>query len=377
MSALTQTPSVKRSGLRVLTLLPGLRVSTGVASWAMNYFRRLDHSLVHMDFALYWDTPSPYFAEIEAAGAKTRVLPPVSRTAEHIRECRRILREGAYDIIHNNSLLITYPMMLCAEESVPVRILHSHSTRLGENPWKEKRNKLFLPLLQRTATDFAACSSPAGKAMFGERPFSLVPNVVDTEKYRFQPLRRAEVRARMNAGGKYVIGTVGRTAEPKNPFFAMEVFLRVAQQDPDAEYWWIGSGPLDGPLRTCIAQLGLSGRVRLLGSREDVPDLYQAMDCLFMPSRFEGVACACLEAQTAGLPCVASAAASADAACTDLVEAVSLSEGPGVWAGKLLSKKNLDIDRRVYARQMAESPFSDKQEGEFLAGLYRKMLDAK
>ena len=115
----------------------------------------------------------------------------------------------------------------------------------------------------------------------------------------------------------------------------------------------------------------------LLGSREDVPDLYQAMDCLFMPSRFEGVACACLEAQTAGLPCVASAAASADAACTDLVEAVSLSEGPGVWAGRLLSKKNLDIDRRVYARQMAESPFSDKQAGEFLAGLYRKMLDAK
>ncbi len=377
MAAQSAQAPARQAGLRVLMLVPNLRVSTGVASFALNYFRRIDHSVIHMDFALYWDVPSPYAAEVEAAGAKVYILPPVSRTKEHLTACRRILREGRYDIVHDNSLLITYPMMLCAKECVPVRILHSHSIRLGENAWKAARNRLFLPMLLRTATDFAACSGPAGKSMFMARPFSLIPNVVDTEKFRFQPSRRAEVRDRMAATGKYVIGSVGRTAEPKNPFFAMDVFLRAARRAPDAEYWWVGSGPLDARLRAYVNKLGLGGRVRLLGSREDVQDLYQAMDCLFIPSKFEGAPYACIEAQTAGLPCIASGAVPEEAFCTDLAEAVSLSEGPDAWAEKLLSKRDLGIDRSSYARQMREGPFSDRRAGQLLCDVYRKMWGVK
>ncbi len=41
--------------IKVLMLLPNLRVSSGVASYAMNYFRQLNYDTVHMDFAVYAD----------------------------------------------------------------------------------------------------------------------------------------------------------------------------------------------------------------------------------------------------------------------------------------------------------------------------------
>ena len=39
--------------IKVLMILPNLRVSNGVTSYAMNYFNKLDHNMVHMDFTVY------------------------------------------------------------------------------------------------------------------------------------------------------------------------------------------------------------------------------------------------------------------------------------------------------------------------------------
>lgn len=50
--------------------------------------------------------------------------------------------------------------------------------------------------------------------------FTVIPNVIQTEKYRFDPTMRKSVRQKMNATDKFVVGTVGRLAEQKNPFFA-------------------------------------------------------------------------------------------------------------------------------------------------------------
>jgi glycosyltransferase involved in cell wall biosynthesis len=51
---------------------------------------------------------------------------------------------------------------------------------------------------------------------------------------------------------------------------------------------------------------GLNERVRLLGHRDDVPDLLAAADLFVFPSLYEGAAGALLEAMAAGLPIVAS-----------------------------------------------------------------------
>lgn len=61
-----------------------------------------------------------------------------------------------------------------------------------------------------------------------------------------------------------------------------------------------------GPQTQALAQeLGLAGRVRFLGLREDVPALMAASDVLLAPSRREALSLTLLEASACGLPIVA------------------------------------------------------------------------
>lgn len=51
--------------LRVLMVLHNLSVVNGVSSYVMNYFRKLDHDLLHVDFVICSERDIPYLEEIE------------------------------------------------------------------------------------------------------------------------------------------------------------------------------------------------------------------------------------------------------------------------------------------------------------------------
>ena len=357
--------------MRVLFILPSLSLSNGVASFAMNYFRNIDRDRVHIDFAILFDRTPSYADEIKSLGSKIFVLPSVKHITKHFEACRRILHEGNYDIIHDNSLIRTIPMMITAKsEKIPIRILHSHSSKMGETPWKTFRNGLFLPLLKAQMTYAFTCSELAGRAMFGNKPFTLVPNVIDADRFRFDQHVRERVRAELDCTDKYIIGSVGRLAPPKNPFFAMDVFKAVHELMPDAEYWWIGTGNLDAEVKAYADKLGLHECVRFLGNRNDVNELYQAMDVFFMPSNFEGFPIACIEAEASGLNCIVSSEITKEINVTEQVQFVSLQCDIGIWAKKIMDAKKTETDRDNCYKQINNSLFSCNSSGDYLTRIY-------
>ena len=359
--------------LRVLMLVHNLRVSNGVSSYAMNYFRKLDHDSVQMDFAVYKQYDNPYESEITAAGGHIFVLPDVKNALAHIKACKKLLHDGHYDIVHDNSLLITVPMMWAAKSSVPVRILHSHNSKLGETEKKERRNALFLPVLLRQVNAYAACSDLAAKAMFGESAYEFIPNFVEAADYAFDAEIRARVRTEMGAEGKTIIATVGRVSPQKNPFFALDVFDLVAEKDPSAAYWWIGSGSLDREAAAYVKTLRHGDRVRLLGSRKDMKALYQAIDLFFLPSLFEGLPVTGVEAQASGLPCVVSDSVTKEMVFTDLVQYVSLNASKEHWAETVIDQLNRRT-RHSRESELLHSRFSSECAGALLENYYRRLL---
>src|SRR5260221_4061838 len=71
-----------------------------------------------------------------------------------------------------------------------------------------------------------------------------------------------------------------------------------------ASLWLAGDGPAGAELGAQGARLGLGDGVRLLGRRDDVPDVLAATDVFVLASRQETTPIALLEAMVAGCACV-------------------------------------------------------------------------
>jgi glycosyltransferase involved in cell wall biosynthesis len=104
----------------------------------------------------------------------------------------------------------------------------------------------------------------------------------------------------------FVIGSVGRLAPVKNHQLLLRAVRGMSNQKRH-KVVLIGEGPERHRLEDLTAQLGLGAQVRLLGHREDIPDLLAAMDVFVLPSLSEGMSHALLEAMAAARPVIASA----------------------------------------------------------------------
>ena len=368
---------MKDGRIRVLMMVPNLRVSSGVTNFAMNYYRNVDHGKVLIDFVTLSFVDSPYIDEVRSNGSEVFFLGPLlEHPVKHIKLAKKIIAEHDYDIIHDNIILKSLPIMKYAKKKIPVRILHSHAINLGETGLKEKINRLLLPMLIKKANCYTACSSVAGKAMFGDKDFTVIPNIIDTDDYVFDEAKREQVRADEKVAKKYVVATVGRLAEAKNPIFAVNVMEEVLKRRDDIEYWWIGSGPIDEQTKNCIEEKGLSDRIRMLGSRDDLKDLYHAMDVFFLPSKGEGFGLACIEAEASGLPCVVSDKFPPEVNITGDVQFIPLEEDINKWADAIIASLEKSIDRSNGNKILRESRYSRAGSGSMLTDFYEEQIKA-
>ncbi len=128
---------------------------------------------------------------------------------------------------------------------------------------------------------------------------SVIPMGVDPAPFLAdRPLARAT-----GPGDEPVIIAVGRLARPKDPVVLVEAVSRLKV----GRVLIVGDGPLRRGVEEAIRRRRLNGRVRLLGFRDDVPDLLRASDVFVLSSWWEGMPLAIIEAMLAGLPVVATA----------------------------------------------------------------------
>src|SRR5260370_31462661 len=88
-----------------------------------------------------------------------------------------------------------------------------------------------------------------------------------------------------------------------------DVLLAALAQVPALHLWLAGEGDLRTPLERQAAALGVAGRVRFLGWRDDAPALLAAADFLVCPSRHEPLGNVVIEAWAARRAVVAPSAA--------------------------------------------------------------------
>ena len=103
-----------------------------------------------------------------------------------------------------------------------------------------------------------------------------------------------------------VVLAVGELNANKNHELLIRSWPELLASGVDAELLIAGEGVLRPMLEALIESLGLSDRVRLLGTRDDVPELLAASDLVVSASQREGLPQNVLEAMTAEKPVLVS-----------------------------------------------------------------------
>jgi glycosyltransferase involved in cell wall biosynthesis len=120
--------------------------------------------------------------------------------------------------------------------------------------------------------------------------------------------RRSRARAKLGLDSSAdVIVTVGRQEFQKGQTHLVAAFERVAATHPNAVLLLAGRrGHESDAIDATIARSPARGQIRLLGHRDDLPDVLAASDVFAFPSIYEGLGGAVIEAMALGLPVVAS-----------------------------------------------------------------------
>ena len=110
------------------------------------------------------------------------------------------------------------------------------------------------------------------------------------------------------ADAELLVLFVGRLVDHKDLPTLLRATARLRAQGSAVRVAIAGDGPLRTEIENVVDSLSIRDAVRLLGQRDDIPDLIAAADVVVLPSVREGLSNVILEGMMGGKPVVASRA---------------------------------------------------------------------
>lgn len=363
---------------RVLQMIGSLGIG-GSQAMVMNLYRNINREKIQFDFIIDHTDNLDYVEEIKQLGGKVYIMPSfVGINYLDIRDKWNTFfqEHPEYKILHSHVRSYASLYIPIAKKYGVTTIIHSHSTSNGVG-FKSIIKKILQFPLRYQADYLFACSEESGKWLYGKsvvnnKKFSVVPNAIEINKYKFDVGIREQYRKEFNIEDKYVIGHVGRFHESKNHMFLLELFSEVVNKRSDAVLVLVGDGLLRSQIESKILELGIIDKVILLGNRNDVSSVLQMMDVFVFPSLWEGLPVTLIEAQAAGLPCIVSERITEEVVLTHLVNKVKLDLGAKKWSETIM---DLEIGGRDVESQLELKKFDIKSTIEWIEEVYSSIIN--
>jgi glycosyltransferase involved in cell wall biosynthesis len=232
-----------------------------------------------------------------------------------IRQLRRKVIHIKPDLIHANSIragLVATAATLGLETRV---VWHLHDI-LPRHPLSTGvRVFAFLCTRTRMIAVSRAVAENFGGARAGLKDrITVILNAIDLARLQSNQIARQQVLDELNLGERHpVIGIVGQLTPRKGQLELIRAFAKVLEESPKAVLLVVGA-PLfnrdheyEQLLRDTSRGLGISEQVRLLGARDDVGAVMQALDLLVVNSAAEPFGLVALEGMASGTPVLAPA----------------------------------------------------------------------
>ncbi|HEX5132974.1 MAG TPA: glycosyltransferase [Candidatus Krumholzibacteria bacterium] len=228
-----------------------------------------------------------------------------SRGPAGVLSMRRLLRAGAWDIVHSHASR-AHSTVALARIGLKPRAVHVVSRRvqsaMKREPlarWKYRRGAdAYIAISERIRELLLAGGIPAARVHVAHSGIDLA---------KFATLRdAAAVRSELGCGpGDELVGTVGALTPEKAHADLLRAAERVLARRPRVRFIMVGDGPLRAVLERQAEAGGIAGQVTWTGFRPDALDLLGAFDVFVMCSTQEGLGTSIMDAQAAGVAVVA------------------------------------------------------------------------
>lgn len=269
--------------------------------------------------------PGPLEAEFASAGSLYRLQhlrrELSVRDIAAILEIRSLIRRLQPDVVHTHSSKAGVLGRL-ATIGLPVKTVHNvHGWSFSPMKGLGRRAVVLLEQVLARLTDVLVTVSHAdaeaarANRIRPRRGIEMIRSGIELSVFR--AAARSEARTQSSSP---ILGTVGRVATQKDPMAALEVLAGVRRVVPDAQFHWIGDGPLRRQVEVRARELGLESSFKVLGHVNDVASQLSSLDVFLLCSRWEGLPRGLVEAMACEVPVVA---ASVDGVPDVVVEGVT------------------------------------------------------
>lgn len=251
---------------------------------------------------------SPIMKDLKKLGVEIIQIP--LRSLVDLHGLRRIsveIRRSKAEIVHTQLNYANIHGALAAKiTGVPV-VASLHNASIHLYSYKPYRTWLETFALRCCSRRIIACGYTVAHVQqrrFGKKILDVIPNPVPVQAQVSEAQQRA-IRRELNIReNDIVIVSVGRLIPEKGYSDLIQVLKQVNLSEKQARLLIVGSGYLLEELISEVKQTGQQDSIRLLGERNDVPQLLAVSDIFVSTSHYEGQSLAVLEAMSRGLPVV-------------------------------------------------------------------------
>jgi len=355
MSQRVETDAAPDGRMRVLWLIKGL--GPGGAERLLTMLAEVrDASAFDYEAAYLLRSKSDLVEELESRGVAVNCLDGGPEwNLGWARRLRRLLLERRFDVLHLHSPYVAgvarlvvrslprsrRPAVVSTEHvpwsgyALPTRLLNAATFRLDD---------------QHIAVSSAVASSIPGRFRAHTR---VVEHGIFVDRVRILRGDRERVRAQLGVGpDEVLVTTVANLRHQKGYPVLLRAAKAVLDAQPNVRFAAVGQGPLEGDMRRLHGELGLGGRFRFLGYREDAARIVAGSDVFVLTSHYEGLPLALMESLALGVPVVATDVAGIRDAVQDGRDAVLVPPGRPAELARAL---NAVVGDATLRRRLAEA----------------------
>ncbi len=220
-----------------------------------------------------------------------------------------ILKRHNVDIIHCHGHKPTVYGAIAGRLAKTQAVLaHVHGTDRTANFRRKLTNlvlfrkiDLFLPVAHAVKEDVLKSNwlVPAEK-------LSVLDNSIDYQKFAEVSISKEDAKEMLGLPlDAFVFGTVARLSPNKGQVYLIKAFEKVKQTLHSAHLVFAGDGRIRNELENEAEKTGFSDSIHFLGLKDDISQIYKAMDVFVLPSiGSEGMPRVVLEAMAAGVRCI-------------------------------------------------------------------------